>query len=256
MTSVPAGAGSGIGFHEVELGPGVLAGFTDRHGGAGTAPYDTLNLGARVGDDPGTVARNRGLVADRVGARVAFVQPVHGADVLVVRSGDQPVPDAGFDVLVSTTPDVAVAAIAADCVPVLLADPVARVVAAAHVGRRGLVAGAVDAALDALVALGADAGRLAAAVGPAIAGVSYEVPAELRDEVAATVPESRSTTSWGTPGLDLPAGVEARLRARGVRVRRSARDTFTDPDLFSYRRDGATGRLAGVVRLLPPGADG
>jgi YfiH family protein len=251
MTTVDPGAGSGIGFHEVELGPGVLAGWTDRHGGRGGAPYDTLNLGARVGDDPDVVARNRALVADRVGARVAFVQPVHGAEVLVVTAADQQVPDAGFDVLVSTTPDVAVAAIAADCVPVLLADPEARVVAAAHVGRRGLVAGAALAALDALVGLGADPARVVAAVCPAIAGRSYEVPVELRDEVAEVVPAARATTSWGTPALDLPAGVEAQLRHRGVRVERVARDTFTDPDLFSFRRDGTTGRLAGVVRLLP-----
>lgn len=251
MTRAPADAGPGIGFHEVELGPGVLAGFTNRHGGAGRAPYDTLNLGARVGDDPEVVALNRRLVADRVGAPVAFVQPVHGAEVLVVESREQDVPEAGYDVLVSTTPDVAVAAIAADCVPVLLADPAARVVAAAHVGRRGLVAGAVAAALDALVARGAEPARLVAAVCPAIAGASYEVPAELRAEVAASVPESWATTSWGTPALDLPAGVEAQLRARGIRVVRSERDTYTDPDLFSFRRDGTTGRLAGVVRLLP-----
>jgi copper oxidase (laccase) domain-containing protein len=90
-----------------------------------------------------------------------------------------------------------------------------------------------------------------AAIGPAIAGESYEVPADLQDEVASAVPQTRTTTSWGTPALDLPAGVTAVLQAAGVEhVTRLARDTWTDPALFSYRRSARTGRFAGVVR--PP----
>ena len=116
----------------------------------------------------------------------------------------------------SVSPDVAVAVLVADCVPVLLADPEAGVVAAVHAGRRGLVAGVVEAAVAAMVAQGADVGRMRAAIGPAIAGESYEVPAELQDEVVAVVPETRATTSWGTPALDLPAGVAAVLAAAGV----------------------------------------
>jgi len=102
-----------------------------------------------------------------------------------------------------------------------------------------------------MVEAGADVGRLRAASGPAIAGRSYEVPAELRDEVADVVPETAATTSWGTPALDLPAGVVAVLRGLGVRdVLVSERDTYTDGDLFSFRRSARTGRFAGVVR--PP----
>ena len=104
----------------------------------------------------------------------------------------------------------------ADCVPVLLADPEAGVVAAVHAGRRGLVAGVVEAAVAAMVAQGASVERVRAAIGPAIAGESYEVPAELQDEVASVVPQTRATTSWGTPALDLPAGVAAVLAAAGV----------------------------------------
>ena len=107
----------------------------------------------------------------------------------------------------------------ADCVPVLLADPEAGVVAAVHAGRRGLVAGVVEAAVAAMVEQGASVERIRAAIGPAIAGQSYEVPAELQDEVAAVVPQTRATTSWGTPALDLPAGVAAVLRGRGRRAR-------------------------------------
>jgi len=141
--------------------------------------------------------------------------------------------------------------VVADCVPVLLADPVAGVVAAVHAGRRGLVAGVVQATLEAMVGRGAATHRIRAAVGPAIAGTSYEVPADLRDEVARVVPATWSTTSWGTPALDLPAGVRAILEQSGVRqVSVSTRDTYTDDELFSFRRSPVTGRFGGVVR--PP----
>nr|WP_275693499.1 laccase domain-containing protein [Nocardioides sp. TF02-7] len=99
-----------------------------------------------------------------------------------------------------------------------------------------------------MTALGAR--RVTAWVGPHICGRCYEVPAQLQDEVAAAVPESRSTTSWGTPGLDIGAGVRAQLTAVGVPVVDAARCTRESPDLYSYRRDGAAaGRSAGLVRL-------
>ncbi|MDC7121320.1 peptidoglycan editing factor PgeF [Cellulomonas fimi] len=237
----------------VDLGPGVRAGFTTRTGGVSRVPYDALNLGAGVADEPSDVARNRGLVAGWVGAPVAFGTQVHGRAVAVVRTpadADDLLASVGeVDALVGAGPGVAVGVLVADCVPVLLADAEAGLVAAVHAGRRGLVAGVVEAAVDALVAEGAQPDRLRAAVGPCIAGRSYEVPADLRDEVAAAVPETAATTSWGTPALDLPAGVAAVLRRTGVRdVARADRDTYTDADLFSFRRDGTTGRFAGVVR--------
>ncbi|GAA3811315.1 laccase domain protein [Cellulomonas soli] len=234
---------------EVDLGPGVRAGFTTRAGGVSPAPWDTLNLGTAVQDDPGRVVRNRERVAGWVGAPVVFATQVHGAHVLQVDAADA---TAGTgDALVSGTGAIAVAVLVADCVPVLLADARAGVVAAVHAGRGGLVAGVVDAAVAAMVARGAQPGRIRAAVGPSIAGVSYEVPAELRDEVAARHPATWATTSWGTPALDLPAGVLAELERLGLRdVLHVARDTWTDDALFSHRRAGGrpTGRFAGVVR--------
>jgi YfiH family protein len=178
---------------------------------------------------------------------------VHGRAVAVVRvpvGAADPLASVGeVDALVGTGPGVAVGVLVADCVPVLLADAGAGLVAAVHAGRRGLVAGVVEAAVEALVDAGADRSRLRAAIGPSIAGPSYEVPPGLRDEVAAVVPETAATTSWGTPALDLPAGVAAVLRRAGVDdVQRVGRDTYTDHDLFSFRRDGTTGRFAGVVR--------
>lgn len=241
---------------EVDLGPGVVAGFTDRHGGVSAGPYASFNLGAHVDDDPRAVATNRERLAARLRARVAFGDQVHGTHVIEVAHAaaldDDPlVPVGTGDALVTRADDVALGVLVADCVPVLLADPDARVVAVAHAGRRGLLDGVVQATLQAMAGRGADVARVRAAIGPAVAGSSYEVPAALRDEVAAVVPQTAATTAWGTPALDLPSGVEALLRAAGVEdVRRSARDTWAEPDLFSYRREPRTGRFAGVIRLV------
>ncbi|WP_028049825.1 peptidoglycan editing factor PgeF [Cellulomonas sp. URHD0024] len=236
----------------VDLGAGVRAGFSTRRGGSSLAPYDSLNLGLAVGDDPATVARNRAVLDDWVGVPVVYATQVHGTGVVVL-AGPSGAPAGEADALVATSPDVAVGVLVADCVPVLLADASAGVVAAVHAGRRGLVSGVLQTAVSAMVHAGAGVDRIRAATGPAISGRSYEVPAELRDEVAGVVPETFATTSWGTPSLDLPAGVVAVLRGLGVLdVTVSERDTFTDGDLFSFRRSARTGRSAGVVR--PPAA--
>ncbi|WP_307802621.1 peptidoglycan editing factor PgeF [Cellulomonas dongxiuzhuiae] len=239
----------------VPLGPGVLAGFTSRTGGASAAPWQGLNLGLHVGDDPDVVAANRQALERRVGVPVVFATQVHGSDVLVV--GDAGDDGERGDGLVTRSCDVALGVYVADCAPVLLADPVARVVAAAHAGRPGLVAGVLQTTLDAMVRAGADPGRVVAAVGPCIAGASYEVPAAMRDDVAAVVPEAASRTTSGTPAVDLAAGVRAVLLRCGVAsVHVDGRDTYADPALYSHRRAvhdraAATGRSAGVVRLLP-----
>ena len=146
----------------------------------------------------------------------------------------------------------------ADCVPVLLAAADGAAVAAVHVGRQGLVRGVLPAALARLAEHGAAAADLYAAVGPSICGRCYEVPAALREEVAAQVPGTAATTAWGTPALDLPAGVLAQLAAAGVtRVHHLAACAREDERFYSYRRagqagDGATGRFAGVVGRRAP----
>ncbi|KQR11243.1 multicopper polyphenol oxidase [Cellulomonas sp. Leaf334] len=233
------------------MGAGVRAGFSTRVGGVSRPPYDALNLGYAVGDDPSAVDRNRAGLARWAGVPVAYATQVHGSRVVVLSQPPAPgSTTAGeADALVSVSPEVAVAVLVADCVPVLLADAEAGVVAAVHAGRRGLVAGVLEAAVATMVEHGASVRRLRAAIGPAIAGESYEVPAALQDEVASVHPQTRATTSWGTPALDLPAGVAAVLEAVGVEhVVHLARDTWTDPALFSFRRSQRTGRFAGVVR--------
>lgn len=230
--------------------------FTDRWGGVSAAPYDQLNLGGAVGDDPEAVRGNRTIAATALGIdpdRVVWMNQVHGRAVAIV---DGPwlaeVPEADAVVTVST--GLALAVLVADCTPVLLADPVAGVAAAVHAGRPGLVAGVVPAAVDAMCALGAEPAHITAAAGPAVCGRCYEVPEAMRDEVAAAVPEAWSTTSWGTPAVDVAAGVYAQLAGLGVTVNeKSPVCTLESKDHFSYRRERITGRLAGYVWLSGAG---
>jgi YfiH family protein len=234
--------------HRSTHGPVDLA-FTDRYGGVSAVPFDSLNLALEGGDDPEATAANLAQVlADFApGATVADLHQVHGAVVDVVEARqDGRRPDA--DGLVTTRPDVVLIVRAADCVPVLLADAAAGVVGAAHSGRPGLAAGVVPATVAAMRDRGAT--DITAWIGPHVCGGCYEVPAEMRDEVGALVPAAVATTTWGTPALDLGAGVRAQLEELGATVVDVSRCTRESDDLYSYRRDGArAGRLAGLIRL-------
>ncbi|WP_406167225.1 peptidoglycan editing factor PgeF [Streptomyces canus] len=227
--------------------------FTDRWGGVSAAPYEELNLGGAVGDDPEAVGTNRELAAKSLGIdpdRVVWMNQVHGADAVVVSEpwGERPVPQ--VDAIVTAERGLALAVLTADCTPVLLADPVAGIAAAAHAGRPGMVAGVVPAALRAMTELGADPARIVARTGPAVCGKCYEVPEEMRADVAAVEPAAHAETSWGTPSVDVTAGVYAQLDRLGVRDRQqSPVCTLESGDHFSYRRDRTTGRLAGYVWL-------
>ncbi|MFC3576351.1 peptidoglycan editing factor PgeF [Streptomyces yaanensis] len=227
--------------------------FTDRWGGVSAAPYEELNLGGAVGDDPDAVRTNRELAAKSLGldpARVVWMNQVHGRDVAVVDEpwGARTVPE--VDAIVTARRGLALAVLTADCTPVLLADPVAGIVAAAHAGRPGMVAGVVPAAVRAMMELGAEPSRIVARTGPAVCGRCYEVPEVMRTEVSAVEPAAHAETSWGTPAVDVTAGVHAQLERLGVCDRaQSPVCTLESEDHFSYRRDRATGRLAGYVWL-------
>ncbi len=234
--------------HRSSLGPVDLA-FTDRLGGVSAAPFDSLNLALTGADDPAAITENQRLVlADFApGDSLVGMHQVHGADVTVLR--DQRHDDLPrCDGLVTTRPGRVLMTRAADCVPVLLADPDAGVVAAVHSGRPGLAAGVVPAAVATMREQGAR--TITAWVGPHVCGRCYEVPAEMQAEVGALEPDAVSTTSWGTPALDIGAGVRAQLARDGVTVVDVSRCTRESPDLYSHRRDGASsGRLAGLIRL-------
>ncbi|MEV0472053.1 peptidoglycan editing factor PgeF [Streptomyces prunicolor] len=227
--------------------------FTDRWGGVSAVPYEELNLGGAVGDDPEAVRTNRELAAKSLGldpALVVWMNQVHGADVAVVEGpwGSSDVPS--VDAVVTARRGLALAVLTADCTPVLLADAVAGIAGAAHAGRPGMVAGVVPAAVAAMVELGADPARIIARTGPAVCGRCYEVPADMRADVAAVEPAAYAETSWGTPAVDVTAGAHAQLDRLGVRDReQSPVCTRESGDHFSYRRDRTTGRLASYVWL-------
>ncbi|MFJ2177962.1 peptidoglycan editing factor PgeF [Streptomyces sp. NPDC087851] len=227
--------------------------FTDRWGGVSAAPFGELNLGGAVGDDPAAVLANRDLAAKSLEidpARVVWMNQVHGRDVAVTEGPWTTEDIPAVDAVVTVRRGLALAVLTADCVPVLLADPVAGIAAAAHAGRPGLVAGVVPATVEAMVSLGAEPARITARTGPAVCGRCYEVPAAMRDEVAAAVPEAGAETSWGTPSVDVVGGVHAQLASLGVLDRRRSEIcTRESDDHYSYRRDRVTGRLAGYVWL-------
>lgn len=232
-----------------DLGPGVRAGFTRRPGGSSAGPYAGLNLALHVGDEPADVAANREVLAAWAGGPVTFPNQVHGTDVLVVEAGDAAEP---ADAVVTAARGTAVGVLVADCVPVLLADADAGVAGAAHAGRKGFVAGVLEAALAAMERLGARRSAIRAAVGPAAGPCCYEVPAAMRADVGAVRPAAPATTLWGTPSLDLPGGCAALLREAGVAaVTTVGGCTIEDDGSYSYRRNGVTGRFAGVVRIEP-----
>jgi len=180
---------------------------------------------------------------------VHYMHQVHGDTVTVLDDAQSPLPAGGTDALVTAARGVALAVLVADCVPVLMADPDAGVVAAVHAGRPGLRNGVALRALDAMVTLGAVAARTTAWLGPAVCPACYEVPDDMRADVAAVAPAAWSTSRSGTAALDLRAGLSALLAGRGVTVDVVGPCTAESPDHFSYRRDGTTGRFAGIVRV-------
>jgi len=225
---------------------------TDRSGGESVGSYASLNLGNHVGDDPRRVAANRARVITQIGVApgaLRFMSQVHGSLVARVgREPDEQPPEA--DAMVTSERGTALAVLVADCVPVLLAARGSDVIAVAHAGRRGVATGVVAATVTAMQELGARPSQVLAKVGPAICGRCYEVPAAMQDEICAVVPEARSTTAAGTPGLDLRAAVVAQLTLAGVAaIEVDPSCTAERDDLFSYRRDGVTGRFAGIVWL-------
>lgn len=231
---------------------------TTRAGGVSVAPYDSFNLGDHVGDDPVAVEANRRRLADGIGMpfeRLVWMEQIHGRTVTVV-SGPVAGPVEATDALVTAEPNLALVVLTADCVPLLLSDDEAGVIAAVHAGRVGARIGIVPRVLDEMVALGADVARISVLLGPAASGRRYEVPAAMRADVEAHLPGSACTTERGTPGLDLRAGLRRQLEAAGVAgVAEDPRCTIEDPALFSYRRSGVTGRIAGAIWMEPIAGD-
>jgi YfiH family protein len=219
-------------------------GFFTRRGGVSAGPYAALNCSVSSKDDPDAVRENRRRVADALGVAGTALHgltQVHGIDVAVLDApwadGQRPTADA----LVTRRPGVALGVVTADCAPVLFADAEAGVIGAAHAGWRGAVAGVLEATIEAMLALGADRGRIATAVGPCIRQPSYEVAADLRDAVLARggadarfFAQGQRADRWQ---FDLAGYCAARLAAAGVAAEVTPHDTLAlDDAFFSHRR--------------------
>ena len=222
---------------------------TDRNGGVSVAPFDTLNVGDHVGDDPNAVAENRRLVAAAAELpppkRWVWMQQVHGSAVhwATDPTGDPPEADAA----VTAMPFLPLAVLTADCAPVVIACDDA--VGVVHAGHRGLLSGVLENAVHELRVAGA--GEVRAFLGPCIRVERYEFGA---DDLARLVehlgPHVAGRTADGKPALDIPAGVRAALESVGVdSLDDSGVCTSATPEFFSYRRDGVTGRQVTIAML-------
>lgn len=228
--------------------------FTTRAGGVSQSPYASFNLGDHVGDDPQAVASNRNRLADIIGLsldKVVYMEQIHSNTVTVI---DEAPADGqaveATDALVTTQRGLALAVLVADCVPVLLSDTDAGVIAAVHAGRMGARNGIVAKTIAKMEELGAKPSRIHALMGAAASGANYEVPEAMARDVEAKLPGSIARTTKGTTGLDIRAGLLRQMLSLGVQMIDSdPRCTIEDEDLFSYRREGTTGRQAGVVWL-------
>jgi len=221
---------------------------TTRRGGCSPAPYDSLNLGAGCGDDRQAVARNRAILARLLPATPRWLQQVHGNDVI---HADAWRPGVRADAAWTDRPGQVVAVLTADCLPILIAERSGGCIAAVHAGWRGLAAGVIEQAVDALPV--APAG-LHAWIGPRIGAAAYTVGANVHAALGGLDPHAFTACDAEHWQADLAAIAGARLRRLGVAASDCGQCTVRDPARFySYRRDGRCGRMATLAWLAATG---
>ncbi|MGA0610887.1 peptidoglycan editing factor PgeF [Caldimonas sp. KR1-144] len=230
-----------------------------RAGGVSRGPFESLNLGSAVGDDPQAVVENRRRFAAALGGAAVWLQQVHGTRVVPLTPADASAPTHEADACVTSETGVACVIQVADCLPVLFAAPEGRAVAAAHAGWRGLAAGVLEATVAALCERSGAAPRdIEAWLGPCIGPNEFEVGADVLAGFGAEAarPHPRFAARAGQPGkwlADLPGLARDRLAALGLtRVSGGSWCTVGDPSrFFSFRRDrpvfGNSGRLAAAI---------
>lgn len=242
--------------------PGVRHAFFTRRGGVSTGIYDSLNLGRGSKDDPANVEENRRRVGEHFGVERGAVLTCYQTHSTIVRVAEGPWGDQRpeGDAIVATTPGLVCGALSADCAPILLADPEARVVASAHSGWKGALDGVVESVVAAMVAAGASPTGITAVVGPCIGPDSYEVGPEFHQRFHAHEPKSdrffRKAAAADKLMFDLPAYVLWRLEQAGVYdCEWTGHDTCADEArFFSNRRafkrgEGDYGRLLSAITL-------
>jgi polyphenol oxidase len=237
--------------------PGVRHGFFTRQGGVSGGLYGSLNCGFSTGDERANVQENRDRAVARLGLapdRLAAVQQVHSARVVIIDEEWSPGPLQQADALATRRRGIALGVLGADCAPVLLADAEAGVIGAAHAGWRGALDGVTDSVVDAMIGLGAEPSRIVAAIGPCIAQASYQIGPEFPAPFLAQDPAN--ARFFADSHFDLPGYLLARLERRGLAaVAPSPADTLAQPDLFfSHRRatwhdGGIAGRQLSAIAL-------
>uniref|UniRef100_E6VQM0 Purine nucleoside phosphorylase n=1 Tax=Rhodopseudomonas palustris (strain DX-1) TaxID=652103 RepID=E6VQM0_RHOPX len=224
--------------------PGVRHAFFTREGGVSEGIYAGLNAGVGSNDDPAKVAENRRRMAAALGVapeHFLTVHQVHSPDVAVAEAPWAAANRPKADAIVTRTPGLAIGASAADCGPILFADPAARVIGAAHAGWKGALTGVLESTLDAMERLGADRSRVVAAIGPLIRQPSYEVGDEFVVRFTAADPAYAAffaaAERAGHAMFDLGGFIRMRLETAGIgAIDDLGIDTYPDERFFSYRR--------------------
>ena len=204
--------------------------------------YESLNLGLHVGDEPTTVNRNRATLTEKYGP-IQFMAQIHGNTVVSIKIVQEVLPPC--DALVTNQPGIALAVQTADCIPLLLRSE--GVVAAVHVGRKGLMNSIALRAVSSMRDLGAR--EITGLLGPSICGRCYEVSQEVSDEIIAVHPTAKAHTTSGTPSLNLSRALIVELQNIGVDATDVGVCTQENLEYYSYRRSGVTGRQAGIISL-------
>lgn len=217
--------------------------FTESTGGNSSGAFLSRNLGLHVGDQPDLVSSNRRSLSSEIGLPIQFMNQVHGNHIEIINEFREISPTA--DALITRNSEIALAVMAADCIPLLLANQGS--IAAVHVGRKGLLN---EVALHTVSKMREhDSSPIKAVLGPSICGDCYQVSPEIFTEVTDLFPQAASKTPQGDPALDLVAALCFELLKSGVEILEIRNCTVENPSLFSYRRDGITGRQAGVIWL-------
>lgn len=232
--------------------PGIVAGFSTRHGGVSLAPYTSLNLGLSTQDDDVHVQQNRYHLFEEVGVspdRLAIAGQVHEAEVLEV---NEPGLYSGYDGLITQEQRLVLCITAADCAAILLADPEAHIIAACHSGWRGTVAEIATKTVAKMVVLGARVARLRAYISPCISAPNFEVGPEVAAQFDSAFVKKYAQKE--KPHIDLKAAIVAQLEQAGVSAAHmevSTHCTYAETDtFFSYRAEqGKTGRMMGFIGM-------
>jgi len=220
--------------------------FTSRHGGFSSNEFQSLNLASHVGDEAIVVEANRELLARELGIKrsdLFFMRQVHGSKVAEIDESSSHLQEPEADALFTKRSGIALAVLTADCIPLLLSSPSA--IAAVHIGRKGLVAGVVEATLERFESYGIVPSEISASLGASICGNCYQVSLEIYRQVVNQI--GKCATDEEKRCLDLEAGVISILKERGIVWSSTGQCSKHSPGYFSYRRDAKTGRQAGVI---------